>query len=97
MKNNNRKAMFAKIHWDKRYGGKSVTEKDLRQGVKLKRIPPQEGLEDLGLFHGQTTGYDVKKKRKVKIQNESLFLTKNNRLLIKGDSPVSSVTVTRFV
>ena len=100
-----RRAMFAKLalRADKRYAKKGskegplLTQKDLRGGIKLLRIPPQKGLEDLGIFHGQTTGYDVKKKKKVKIQNERLFLTKNNRFMIKGDSPISDVTVARFV
>ena len=100
-----RKAMFAKLglRVDKRYARKGakegplLTEKDLRGGIKLRRIPPQKGLDDLGIFHGQTTGYDLKKKRKVKIQNEFLFLTKNNRFMIKGDSPISDATVVRLI
>ncbi len=66
-------------------------------GVPLKRIPPQKGLEDLNLFHGQTKGFDVKKKKKVNIQNEKLLITKNGLLLIKGDSPSSEVTVSVIV
>ena len=92
-----RKAMFAKLGL-RAEDKKLLSERDLRGGIKLKRIPPPKGLEDLGIFHGQTTGYDVSKKKKVKIQNESLFLTKNNRFMIKGESPLAPhTTVARFV
>lgn len=66
-------------------------------GVPLRRIPPQKGLEDLNIFHGQTKGFDVKLKKKVKIQNEKLLITKKGLLAIKGDSPSGDATVSVFV
>ena len=53
-------------------------------------------MHELGMAHKEWTAYDVKARKKVKIQNPKVVKMKNGRYAIKGTSAVTGNTVYRI-
>ena len=53
-------------------------------------------MHELGMAKTEYTAYDVKARKKVKIQNPKVVKMKNGRYAIKGTSPLTGNTVFRI-
>jgi len=84
--------------------GETSTRRDAQtkpQPKKKSRQQEREEYEKRYLIESETNvtweAYDVKAKKKVKIQNPKVVMMKNGKWAVKGTSPITGVKVFRFV
>ena len=84
--------------------GETSTRKSAQkksQPKKKSRQQDREEYEKKYLIESETNvtweAYDVKAKKKVKIQNPKVVMMKNGKWAVRGTSPISGVKVFRFV
>ena len=84
--------------------GETSTRKSAQKKPQPKKRSRQQELEEYEkkyLIESETNvtwvAYDVKAKKKVKIQNPKAVMMKNGKWAIKGTSPITGVKVFRFV
>ena len=84
--------------------GETSTRKSAQkkpQPKKKSRQQEREEYEKRYLIESETNvtweAYDVKAKKKVKIQNPKVVMMKNGKWAVKGTSPITGVKVFRFV
>jgi hypothetical protein len=80
--------------------GESATVETARDNL-TKKIPELEEYEKKHFIESETNvtweAYDVRAKKKVKIQNPRAVKMKNGKWAVKGTSPITGVKVCRFV
>jgi len=84
--------------------GETSTRKSAQKKPQPKKKSRQQELEEYEkkyLIESETNvtwvAYDVKAKKKVKIQNPKAVMMKNGKWAVKGTSPITGVKVFRFV
>jgi len=84
--------------------GETSTRKSAQKKPQPKKKSRQQELEEYEkkyLIESETNvtwvAYDVKAKKKVKIQNPKVVMMKNGKWAIRGTSPITGVKVFRFV
>ena len=84
--------------------GEITTRKSARKKPQPRKKSKQQELEEYEkkyLIESETNvtwvAYDVKAKKKVKIQNPKAVMMKNGKWAVKGTSPITGVKVFRFV
>ena len=84
--------------------GETSTRKSAQKKPQPKKKSRQQELEEYEkkyLVESETNvtwvAYDVKAKKKVKIQNPKAVMMKNGKWAVKGTSPITGVKVFRFV
>jgi len=84
--------------------GETSTRKSAQKKPQLKKKSRQQEREEYEkkyLIESETNvtweAYDVKAKKKVKIQNPKAVMMKNGKWAIRGTSPITGVKVFRFV
>jgi len=84
--------------------GETSTRKPAQKKPQLKKKSRQQELEEYEkkyLIESETNvtweAYDVKAKKKVKIQNPKAVMMKNGKWAVKGTSPITGVKVFRIV